>query len=398
MKSNMHISLSAGKTSAAIAAGFACAWFACLVVMLRQHAWIVDQSGHPIVIDFLEVWVAGRTVLTSAASATYDPALHHAAQVAAAGHEFRGFLGWHYPPLYLFVAAGLGALPYSSAFLVWVAGTVAGFAASIAAIARSRMAAPIACAMPVVFINAVTGQNGCLTASLIGATLVTLERAPILSGALLGLLTYKPQFGILFPIVFAISGRWRAIAAATVVAGFAIVLPWAAFGADAFHAFLHFLPRTGDAVLVHGTVGWNKLQSIYGVARWLGCTNLSASVLQGGVGLAAAAALVWLWRRHDVPFERKAAALATAILLATPYLYMYDYAVLAVPIAFLFREQTFDRFELAAIGAANLLLLAFYVFAVPVGPLAAAVVIVMIARRLARETATSLPNLAVQAV
>src|SRR5436309_8666903 len=107
MKPKNDIALSAGKFSVAIAGGFAFAWLACLAMMLQQHAWILDQAGRPIVIDFLEVWVAGRTALAGAAAATYNPDLHHAAQVAAAGHAFRGFLGWHYPPLYLFVAAGL---------------------------------------------------------------------------------------------------------------------------------------------------------------------------------------------------------------------------------------------------------------------------------------------------
>jgi hypothetical protein len=40
-----------------------------------------------------------------------------------------------------------------------------------------------------------------------------------------------------------------------------------------------------------------------------------------------------LWRRK-VAFDVQAAALATAALLATPYLYVYDLVVLAIPMAF----------------------------------------------------------------
>ena len=63
------------------------------------------------------------------------------------------------------------------------------------------------------------GQNGFLTAALIGGTLGLLERRPALAGVCLGLLTYKPQFGLLFPIVLIADRRWRTIAVACGVAG-----------------------------------------------------------------------------------------------------------------------------------------------------------------------------------
>jgi hypothetical protein len=374
------------KLSRALAAGFAFAWLICLLKMLQAHSWILDTHGKPIVTDFLEVWVAGRTTLHGAAASAYDPRLHHAAQVAAAGHEFHGFLWWHYPPVVLFVAAALALLPYLAAFLVWVATTLACFALTVAAIARTRMAALFACGMPAVFINAIAGQNGCFTATLIGCTLLNLETRPLLAGAFLGLLTYKPQFGILFPLALAATGRWRAFVSAAVVAAIAILLPWAVFGAGTFRAFAHFLPRASDSLLVHGSAGWNKLQTVYGLARWAGVGNLPASLLQGAIGVGVAAALLWLWRR-DVPFGLKAAALATATMFATPYLYMYDFPLLAVAFAFLYRDRAFDRVELAGVAFANLCILAFTfgVLVIPIGALAAAATGGIVIRRAARE-------------
>jgi hypothetical protein len=93
--------------------------------------------------------------------------------------------------------------------------------------------------------------------------------------------------------------------------------------------------------------------------------------------------LLWLWRR-DVPYALKAAALATATLLATPHLYMYDFVILAVPLAFLYREHGFDRTEIAGIAFANLCILAFTcgILVVPIGSLATATVGILVARRL----------------
>ncbi len=74
----------------------------------------------------------------------------------------------------------------------------------------------LALAFPAVFINLGQAHNGFLTAALIGAALVLLERRPIVSGILIGLL-YKPQFGLLIPLALAAIGapspppppRWR---------------------------------------------------------------------------------------------------------------------------------------------------------------------------------------------
>ncbi|HTT84410.1 MAG TPA: glycosyltransferase family 87 protein [Rhizomicrobium sp.] len=376
------------KSALAVAAGLAFAWLGSLTMMLLRHLWILDAQGRPLFTDFFEVWVAGRTALHGAAAAAYDPELHHAAQVAAAGHALRGFLWWHYPPLYLLVAAALALLPYAAAFLTWSAITLACFAAMVAAIARSRLAALAACGIPAVFINTFVGQNGCFTAALIGGALLNLETRPMLAGLFLGLLTYKPQMGLLFPLVLAATGRWRALLAAGAATILAIVVPWCIFGGDTFRAFLHFLPRASDSLLTHGAAGWNKQQTIYGLARWLGCDSFPASLLQAAVMLMTAAAVTWMWRRN-VTFGLKAATLATGVFVVTPYLYMYDFPMLAVPLAFLFRDRAFDRVEIAGIALANLLILVFAsgFLTIPIGPFAVAAVGALIARRAAQQSA-----------
>jgi hypothetical protein len=67
-----------------------------------------------------------------------------------------------------------------------------------------------------------------------------------------------------------------------------------------------------------------------------------------------AATLAWLWH-SDAAFELKASALATASLLATPYVLDYDLVVLAVAIA-LFARHGFARgfrdYEISLLAAA----------------------------------------------
>ena len=69
-----------------------------------------------------------------------------------------------------------------------------------------------------VFNNTLVGQNGFLTAALIGGTLYLIPVRPILAGVCLGLLSYKPQYGLLFPIVLIAAAQWTVFFTAAVTA------------------------------------------------------------------------------------------------------------------------------------------------------------------------------------
>jgi arabinofuranan 3-O-arabinosyltransferase len=338
----------------AIAAGYVGA----LALQFLHHKWIVDAQGRPIVTDFLEVWVAGRFALAGASATAYDWDAHHAAQVALAGHDFQGALNWSYPPLFLFVAALLACLPYAAAFVGWIVATAAGYAVTIGAIAKRWDAGFAACAAPVFFANAIVGQNGFLSAALMGASLLFLKQNPLLSGVFLGLMTYKPQLGVLFPLALLLDRNWRALASASVTSAILLAASWLAFGTQTFLAFLHFLPATSQAILTDRGEDWNKMQSV--------------------------TLLILLWRGRT-SFEIKAAFLAAGSMLVTPYLHMYDFAILAVPFAFLFRAHAFDQLEWAGVIAVNCLFIGFAFYPVPIGPAMIAIVLALVLRRALRD-------------
>jgi alpha-1,2-mannosyltransferase len=192
----------------------------------------------------------------------------------------------------------------------------------------------IALAFPAVLINVGHGQNGFLTTALLGSALLTLDRRPLLAGILLGLLVYKPQYGLMIPIVLAVSGRWTcfAAAAATVVA--LTLATTLTFGAPVWHAFLASTEFTRTVVLEQGNTGWHKIQSVFAWARMWGAPIPLAYALQGATIVALGAALAWLWR-STASSPLKAAALCLATILATPYSFDYDMMVLAPAIAWL---------------------------------------------------------------
>jgi hypothetical protein len=345
--------------------------------------WIFDASGRGIPTDFVNVWSAGRLAQGGTPALAYDWDVQKAVQVAVLGQSYPGNFAWHYPPPFLFVAWLLAHLPYGVAYAGWALASLIPYLVAIRGIVGRRFGWVAALAFPVVLTNILVGQNGFLTAALIGGFLVLLPTRPVLAGICLGLLSYKPQYGLLFPLVLIVTARWTAFASAAIVTLMLAALSYLAFGAESWQAFAHWLPMWSQAFLTEGRAPWGKLQSLFGWTRYLGGSEQLAWTLHWTLTLVVTGAVIALWRSR-VRYALKAAGLATAALLVTPYLFLYDVMVLAVAIAFLLRlglSHGFLSGELAALGLAALLLMLFPLFAAPTGFIATLIVAALIARR-----------------
>jgi hypothetical protein len=349
--------------------------------------WILDPHGLGIPTDFTNVYAAGRLALEGHAAQAYDWEIHKAAQEAVLGHGFDGYFGWHYPPPYLFVAAALARLPYAAAFAGWVALSAVPYAIVVRRLAGDPAGWLIAAGCPLALHNVMIGQNGFLTAALIGAAILTMPKRPWLAGLCVGLLIYKPQYGLLFPVALVAGRQWRVLAGAALAAAALMAASWIAFGTEVWIAFVDWLPRASQAFLVDGQAQFGKMQSVLALVRFLGGGDAPARLLQGAASMSAALALAVLWHSR-VAHDLKSAALATAALIATPYLYPYDMVVLAIPVALIVRRGAttgFLRHELAALGVATVLLVAFPFVVAPVGLAATLLVAALIARRAAGD-------------
>lgn len=142
---------------------FPIAWF--------SQWWIYDPAGLGIPTDFVNVWAAGKLVLDGTPALAYDWDIQKKVEVALLGQDFVGYFAWHYPPPFLFVAAALAQLPYAVAFAGWMAISVVPYAAVIRGIVGRPFGFMLAIAFPMAFSNTLVGQNGFLTAALIGGTL-----------------------------------------------------------------------------------------------------------------------------------------------------------------------------------------------------------------------------------
>jgi arabinofuranan 3-O-arabinosyltransferase len=370
---------------------------AMLQASYSSHGWIFDDNGLGIPTDFVNVWSAGRLVLDGHPALAYDWDIQKQVQVAVLGQSYPGNFAWHYPPPFLFVAATLAHFPYAAAFVGWAAISFLPYLATMRAIIGRNFGLLLAAAFPVVFTNALVGQNGFLTASLIGGTLVLMPRSPILSGVCLGLLSYKPQYGLLFPIVLIAASEWRVFFTAGLVAASLAAVSWAAFGTESWQAFFHWMPMFNQAFLVEGRAPWGKMQSIFALTRYLGGPQSLAWLLQWIMTGVVAVLLAFVWRSRSVSFSLKAASLLAGTLLVTPYLFLYDLMVLAVAVAFLVRVglvEGFERHELPALALVAVLLMIYPLLGAPTGFAATLIVAALIGHRIGpwwREAAGQLP-------
>ena len=351
------------------------AWFA--------HGWIFDDAGIGLPTDFINVWSAGKFALAGDAPAAYDWDVQKQLQVIVLGRDFPGHAAWHYPPPFLLVAAALALAPYGLAYALWPLISFVPFAITVRAIAGRPFGWVLALGFPVVLANTLVGQNGFLTAALVGATLYLMPTRPVLAGLYLGLLSYKPQYGVLFPLVLIAAAQWRTFASAAATVALLFVVSSAVFGIEAWQQWLHWLPMASQAFLTEGRVSWGRMQSLFVTVRYFGGPEQLAWICQYALTAAVAVTLIVLWRSQQ-RYELKAAALAAGALLATPYLFLYDTMVLAVPAAFLLRigwREGFQAYELPMFGLAGLLLFVFPVANAPTGFAATLVVAAMIARR-----------------
>jgi hypothetical protein len=362
---------------------------ALLPALYFAHAWLIDSEGRLISTDFVNVWAAGKLALDGQPALGWDWDIHKQVQVAMLGQSYVGDYAWHYPPPFLFVAMFLAHFPYAAGLVGWAAASFVPYMAMMRDVVGQRFGFIAGAAFPVVLANTMSGQNGFLTAALIGGTLVLMPTRPVLSGICLGLLSYKPQYGLLFPLALIAASQWTVFIVAAVTTAALALASWIAFGTDSWLAFFHWMPMFSQAFFTEGRATFFKLQSVFGLVRTVGGSEQLAWTFQWMMSGTVVVSVVMLWRSR-ADFELKAAALAAGTLLVTPYLFLYDMMVLAIPVGLLLRiglAGGFRRGELIALACAMGLLIVFPFFEIPLGLGSTLIVAALIARRVVKPSA-----------
>lgn len=297
--------------------------------------------------DFIALWPALKLAVGGQAELAYDKDAILSVQSALTGIDTWADRRFLHPPTYLFMLFPLGELSYFSALAVWQVVPLLGFL-----FVMSRMGLPWALfiLLPIsaaVVQNLASGQNGALSAVFLAGGLLCCERRPGIAGVLFGLMTFKPQLALLIAPTLLVGGYWRVLFAmvATVLAGIAVSV--AAFGFEPWVEFFRNL-FFAQGQLAQGNLPWHRIPSAFVAARMTGTSSGLAQTIQVGVAVAAFAGVAWAWRR-PVSFHLKAALLAAAIPLATPWIHDYDLVILLIPMAWLILDGDRERIRVPEI-------------------------------------------------
>lgn len=346
-----------------------------------------DALGYLIGRDFVNTWMGARSALAGNPAAWFDFDAYNAALRTQFGAGFPDHI-WSYPPHLLLFTWPLGYLPYLPAFAVWCAVGFALYMLVASAGERRPDRLLLLAAAPALVINVFSGQIGFFTTALMIGGLTQLDRRPILAGMLFGILTIKPQLGLLLPVMLLVTGRWITIAAAVATATVLVAATAWVFGPHIWSDYLNVaLPAHVPALTQGGGIVPAMIPTVFMNARIAGAPSSLAGALQGVMSCLAVSAVVWAyWRRRDPVLSL--ALFVTASFLATPYAFGYDMLVFGWVLATL-RERgpgdTIDQWLAVAVWTLPITTILLGVAGVPGSSLALAAFAGRLVWRLARR-------------
>lgn len=251
--------------------------------------------------------------------------------------------GWFYPPHYVLFTYVFGLLPYAIAKFLFMGISFVLFVVAVYVwcqkIKRTGNILFYVCATPLMFYVLAIEQNSLYTASLLLLGLHFLDKKPIISGVCLGLLSYKPQFMIMIPFALLLTRHYKVMV--YLIACFAVqaITSIVIFGFQPWIAFL----KTTDIVfkllatnVLHVSLMISSFSTFINVGIPLALAkslSLIFFVIISGIGL-----YVWHIRKGD---HLAKAILVSAICLATPYMFHYDFFIYIIAVLFYIQYQEF---------------------------------------------------------
>ena len=331
--------------------------FAILAIGLIFHSNLVSPEGVSLGFDFSVFWSASHLALLGHPEEAYQLAKLHSVIHTINPTVKEGSYGWFYPPNYFLIIAPLAYVPYLVAYLLFMSLTLLAYAFVVHRIYVSTEALWCLAGFSGLWDNLVTGQNGFLTAAIAGASLLLMEKRPVMSGVLIGILSIKPQLILLFPVAFVASKAWKTLIAATLTSALSIAASTVIFGMATLESWVKSIDVAKSLLEFGGTHFWMRVPTIFSFLHLLGVPLQWAYLLHFLVAAMVAMAIWIIWKR-SLDSELRNAALIAGSLLISPYILIYDLTWLALPIAWMAKhgvERGWLRWEIETLVLAWLL-------------------------------------------
>jgi hypothetical protein len=238
-------------------------------------------------------------------------------------------------PVELYGVKLVAWMPYGTAQLVWLAGSVTALILFVLAwpgANRLLMAAALVCSMPVALLL-LYGQDTPFWLLWVALGLLLLERgSPRLAGVVFALCICKFHLSYGLPILLLAQKRWSALASACAAGAVLVAACFALEGWKwpAQYLALAQLPAFSPAVF--------RMPNLHGIAWWFPWPVAVEIGLSAGV-----AALLWMVCRRASNLGVAGAAVAAAGLLLAGHCYANDCALLAPMLVFTIQRDNLPR-------------------------------------------------------
>lgn len=248
---------------------------------------------------------------------------------------------WSYPPSMLLLGVPFSLIPILPAYILWTASSILLLHFALRQFQLPLIVHLALLFSPAVFINALLGQNGALLAALMLIGLYQMRTRPVLAGICFGLMTIKPQYGLLLTVLLIASGNWKTFLWAAVTGGSLFLITALAFGMEVWLNFLSFTRPMMTAIMEAPFIQPYHTNAIpvFVFARALGANLPIAYGVQIVISLGAIIATWFIWRKNSpLTHTRRIALTCVLTILATPYAYTYDMVIICIAMVLFFQK------------------------------------------------------------
>lgn len=340
-------------------------WFIYLHTMMVPG--LIDRAGRFKGTDYIQFYVMGSLLVDGRAGSLYDGRAHldegrrriDPALALYASHP-------NYGPQIALLFAPLALLPFGWSLALFLSIMSLCYGISVWLVWRhceglwnhGGLVAVLAAGSPLFFTMVLYGQLSAIALLFWSVGFAAMRRnRPFCAGLALGCLIYKPTLGVVFGLVFLLSGQWRLVAGALAAVAGQLVAALLVAGVNPIAQYAHVLWTlllNPQLVEVFPT----ELHSLRGFFQLLipSPAAVTACFALALVGVLMVALRSW---HSGAPVALRWSELVLLTVLASPHLLAYDLVVLTLPLL-LFADWAVRHPDHPRRPAVNLLLVLVY--------------------------------------
>jgi hypothetical protein len=296
---------------------------------------------HSGLVDFDVFHIVAQRVWLGDADLVYQFEKFLDMQRAASGSD--SFMPWTYPPQFDLLLAPFALVPTGTAYFLFIAATLVFYLIVLRSIAANYFVLALIVLLPAIEVTIACGQNGFLTAGLIGLVCLCFEERPIAAGLALGLMVIKPHLAITFAAYAILARRWIIVVTAGAVVLVSSLLCTLVFGPQIWAALMQSV-HDSAIFLERGYYPLFRMISLYAGLRTVGLPA-SAAFLGQTVVAAGCLGIIAIACYRQFPARWCLGLVAMLAVSISPYAYDYDFPIFGIGLALVLPELKRDAGE-----------------------------------------------------